>query len=223
MPEHHCAQNADYLAPNTLFSRFFAEVVCDLGATPPQTVTPLPPNGGIYAIQGSDTPTSHRQSASHGAKPPTLTPSDGPASPIAVPMDDWARPRCPRVAAVTVWESPQRLQNPPQGPQGPADRSRNPQGWSQHPPQTNFAGNSPTARISARSKTVEYQRSEDRIRNMLTGIACEIAVDHETPQPYGATSPLPIRGNCTTRGSDTPMTRRQKASCSETPRRFPRQ
>lgn len=46
MPEHHCAQNADHLAPNTLFSRFFAEVVCDLGATPPQTVTPLPPNGG---------------------------------------------------------------------------------------------------------------------------------------------------------------------------------
>ena len=38
-----------------------------------------------------------------------------------------------------------------------------------------------------------------------------------TPQPYGATSPLPIRGNCTTRGSGTPMTRHQKASCSENP------
>ena len=29
------------------------------------------------------------------------------------------------------------------------------------------------------------------------------------------------RGNCTTRGSDTPMTRRQKASCSEIPDGYP--
>ena len=91
MPEHHCAQNADHLAPNTLFSRFFAEVVCDLGATPPQTVTPLPPNGGIYAIQGSDTPTSHRQSASHGAKPPP-TPSHQHVT-LHIPRARWnARP-----------------------------------------------------------------------------------------------------------------------------------
>lgn len=29
------------------------------------------------------------------------------------------------------------------------------------------------------------------------------------------------RGNCTTRGSDTPMTRRQKASCSDIPDGYP--
>ena len=35
--------------------------------------------------------------------------------------------------------------------------------------------------------------------------------------PQVAASPSPIGGNCTTRGSDTPATRRKKASCSAKP------
>ena len=37
--------------------------------------------------------------------------------------------------------------------------------------------------------------------------------------PQVAASPSPIGGNCTTRGSDTPATRRKKASCSAKPHR----
>ena len=48
---HHCAQNADHLAHNTRFSPFFAEVVCTLGTTPPQTATSPPPNGGNGVIR----------------------------------------------------------------------------------------------------------------------------------------------------------------------------
>ena len=52
-------------------------VACDIAGereTPrPHSVT-SPPNGGNYAIQGSDTPTTRGQRASHGAKPPP-TPS----------------------------------------------------------------------------------------------------------------------------------------------------
>ena len=47
------AQNVDHLAHDTPLSAFFAEVVCTLGATPPQTATlpprtstSPPPNGG---------------------------------------------------------------------------------------------------------------------------------------------------------------------------------
>lgn len=39
----------------------------------------------------------------------------------------------------------------------------------------------------------------------------------ETPRPHGATPPLPIGGNCTTQASDTPATRRKRASCSAKP------
>ena len=72
---HHardrCAQNADHLAHNTPLSAFFTEVVCVLGAAPPQAATSPPPTGGNYAIQASDTPTTRRKKASHGAKPPS--------------------------------------------------------------------------------------------------------------------------------------------------------
>ena len=47
---HHtrdrCAQNADHLARNTPFSAYFTEVVCVLGAAPPQAATSPPPTGG---------------------------------------------------------------------------------------------------------------------------------------------------------------------------------
>ena len=47
---HHardrCAQNADHLAHNTPLSAFFTEVVCVLGAAPPQAATSPPPTGG---------------------------------------------------------------------------------------------------------------------------------------------------------------------------------
>ena len=44
----------------------------------------------------------------------------------------------------------------------------------------------------------------------------------ETPRPHGATPPLPIGGNCTTQASDTPATRRKRASCSAKPPPTPR-
>ena len=67
---HLCAQNADHLAHDSPFSAFFTEVVCVLGAAPPQAATSQPQNGGNDAIQASDTPATRRQRASHGAKPP---------------------------------------------------------------------------------------------------------------------------------------------------------
>ena len=48
---HRCAQNVDHLAHNTRFSRFFIEVVCTLGTTPPQTVISPSPNGGNGVIR----------------------------------------------------------------------------------------------------------------------------------------------------------------------------
>ena len=85
---HRCAQNADHLAHNTPFSAFFAEVVCVLGAAPPQAATSQPQNGGNDAIQASDTPVTRRQRASHDAKPPlptTKQPHEGPQGEAAVP------------------------------------------------------------------------------------------------------------------------------------------
>ena len=43
-----------------------------MGATPPRTAAAAPPSGGNCAMQGCDTPTTRRQRASHGAKPPPL-------------------------------------------------------------------------------------------------------------------------------------------------------
>ena len=48
---HHCAQNADHLAHSHPFSPVFAEVVCTLAATPPQTVISPPPNGGMASLE----------------------------------------------------------------------------------------------------------------------------------------------------------------------------
>ena len=67
---HRCAQNTDHLAHDSPFSAFFTEVVCVLGAAPPQAATSQPQNGGNDAIQASDTPATRRQRASHDAKPP---------------------------------------------------------------------------------------------------------------------------------------------------------
>ena len=53
---HRCAQNTDHLAHDRPFSAFFTEVVCILGAAPPQAATSQPQNGGNDAIQASDTP-----------------------------------------------------------------------------------------------------------------------------------------------------------------------
>ena len=56
-----------------------------------------------------------------------------------------------------------------EAPEGPQARPRHPwitgpgrgaRGRQQHPAQANFACNSPTTRIHARSKTAEYQRSD---------------------------------------------------------------
>ena len=58
---HRCAQNADHLTRNRPFSAFFAEVVCVLGAAPPQATTPSPPNGGNGVIRD---PTRRRHAAS---------------------------------------------------------------------------------------------------------------------------------------------------------------
>ena len=50
---HRCAQNVDHLVHDTPLSAFFAEVVCTLDATPPRTVTSLPPNGGNCSNRGA--------------------------------------------------------------------------------------------------------------------------------------------------------------------------
>ena len=47
----------------------------------------------------------------------------------------------------------------------------------------------------------------------FTEVVCDLSA---TPLQTTA-APPPIGGNCTTRGSDTPATRRQKASCSAKP------
>ena len=57
----HCAQNADHLAHNSLFSAFFTEVVCTLSAAPPRTATSLPQNGGNDVIRAA---TRRRHAAS---------------------------------------------------------------------------------------------------------------------------------------------------------------
>ena len=50
------AQNADHFATSSPFSALFTEVVCDVGATPPQTAAAPPPIGGNRTTRGSDTP-----------------------------------------------------------------------------------------------------------------------------------------------------------------------
>ena len=50
-PERRHTQNADHLAHKPPFSAFFTEVVCDLGATPPQVAASSPPIGGICNIR----------------------------------------------------------------------------------------------------------------------------------------------------------------------------
>ena len=66
-------QNAGYFATSSSFSVFFAEVVCDLGTTPPQTASAPPPVGGNCTTRGSDTPATRRKKASCSAKPPIAT------------------------------------------------------------------------------------------------------------------------------------------------------
>ena len=83
------AQNAGYFATSSPFLTFFAEVVCDLGTTPPQTVTSPPPVGGNCTTRGFDTPATRRKRASCSAKPPPATGlenASGTESPAAVPV-----------------------------------------------------------------------------------------------------------------------------------------
>ena len=126
---HRCAQNADHLAHNTPFSAFFTEVVCVLGAAPPQAATSQPQNGGNDAIQASDTPVTRRQRASHGAKPPlppTKQPHEGPQGEAAVPEGDGrARPsfeathrHTPAHQAPLVWRAPEDAGGPGCGTRG---------------------------------------------------------------------------------------------------------
>ena len=56
-------QNAGYFATSSSFSVLFAEVVCDLGTTPPQTASAPPPVGGNCTTRGSVI--THRE-GSHG-------------------------------------------------------------------------------------------------------------------------------------------------------------
>ena len=82
-------QNAGYFATSSPFLTFFAEVVCDLGTTPPQTVTSPPPNGGNCTTRGSDTPATRRQKVSCSAKPPPATGlenASGTESPAVAPV-----------------------------------------------------------------------------------------------------------------------------------------
>ena len=73
------------------FKGITCEISGDREAPRPRGATSRPPNGGIYAIQGSDTPATHRQSASHGAKPPP-TPSHQHVT-LHIPRARWnARP-----------------------------------------------------------------------------------------------------------------------------------
>ena len=66
---HRCAQNADHFATSSPFSGFFAEVVCDVGTTPPQVTAAPPPSGGNCTTRGSDTPATRRRRASCSANP----------------------------------------------------------------------------------------------------------------------------------------------------------
>ena len=54
------AQNADHFATSSPFSALFTEVVCDVGATPPQTAAAPPPIGGIARHGG---PTRRRRAS----------------------------------------------------------------------------------------------------------------------------------------------------------------
>ena len=66
--------NADRFATSSPFSGFFAEVVCDLGTTPPQVTAAPPPIGGNCTTRGFDTPATRREKASCSAKPPSQPP-----------------------------------------------------------------------------------------------------------------------------------------------------
>lgn len=79
--KHHCAQNADHLARNTPFSPFFAEVVCTVGTTAPQTAISPSPNGGNGVIRD---PTRRRHADSQPLvlqKTPTTIGIEGVAGP----------------------------------------------------------------------------------------------------------------------------------------------
>ena len=68
---YRCAQNVDHFAHNTLFSLFFAEVVCTVGTTQPQTVISPPPNGGI-ALHEAPTRRRHASRGLHVVQTPHL-------------------------------------------------------------------------------------------------------------------------------------------------------
>ena len=55
----------------------FAQCVCTLAATSPQTAAAPPPSGGNCTTRGPDTPATRREKASCSAKPPTATQQAG--------------------------------------------------------------------------------------------------------------------------------------------------
>ena len=69
-----------------------------------------------------------------------------------------------------------------------------------------------TSRVPIRPNADHFTTSSP-LSAFFTQWVCTLAA---TP-PQTAVSPPPIGGNCTTRGSDTPATRRKKASCSAKP------
>ena len=169
---HHCAQNADRLAHNHPFSPVFAEVVCTLGTTPPQTAASPPANGGNGVIRTTtrrrhadsqplmlQNPHRHRRGGHRGGpQGPGPAAPEGPRGLAAVPA---ARGR--RGLAGQRAEAPIEAR----GADGRSGRHR-------HHRQPNLACNSPATRIDTSSKTTEYQRLESKPRHALTGIACGI-------------------------------------------------
>ena len=155
-PAASTATTTDTTAPKTQttspttprFSAFFAEVVCTLGTTPPQTVISPSPNGGNGVIR---TTTRRR----HADSQPLMLQNPHRHRRGGRRRDRRAGLRGTRAAEPVGGRVGQRA-NAPIEAHGADGRS----GRHRHHRQPNFACNSPAARINTSSKTAEYQRSE---------------------------------------------------------------
>ena len=103
-PEHRHTQNADHLAHKTPFSAFFTEVVCDLGATPPQVAASSPSIGGICNIRDA-TRRRHADSQLLMLQTPTATGVEG----TEEPQDRDAAPAAIRGSRVTAITTPAKV------------------------------------------------------------------------------------------------------------------
>ena len=61
------------------------------------------------------------------------------------------------------------------------------------------------------------KRSPPQPQHPVVNVFTEVVCDLGTTPPQTATSSPPLGGNCTTQASDTPATRRKRASCSAKP------